>query len=83
MLAITLQVIVDRGYDGAKADIWSCGVILFVLIAGYLPFSDTNLVNLYKKVLPSECLYWREIILFDCTIRKFTQFASGCLATDI
>lgn len=40
----------NKGYDGAKADIWSCGVILFVLMAGFLPFEEPNLVALYKKV---------------------------------
>lgn len=40
----------NKGYDGAKADLWSCGVILFVLMAGYLPFEESNLVALYKKV---------------------------------
>ncbi|CAG7884820.1 unnamed protein product [Brassica rapa] len=44
------EVILKRGYDGAKADLWSCGVILFVLLAGYLPFQDDNLVNMYKKI---------------------------------
>lgn len=41
----------NKGYDGAKADLWSCGVILFVLMAGYLPFEESNLMALYKKVI--------------------------------
>ncbi|KAG2239940.1 hypothetical protein Bca52824_091299 [Brassica carinata] len=44
------EVISKNGYDGAKADLWSCGVILFVLLAGYLPFRDDNLVNMYRKI---------------------------------
>jgi serine/threonine protein kinase len=44
-------VINNKGYDGAKADLWSCGVILFVLMAGYLPFEESNLMALYKKVI--------------------------------
>ncbi|KNA07012.1 hypothetical protein SOVF_175830 [Spinacia oleracea] len=39
-----------QGYDGSKADIWSCGVILFVLLAGYLPFHDENVMQMYRKV---------------------------------
>ncbi|KAK4730387.1 hypothetical protein R3W88_023375 [Solanum pinnatisectum] len=38
------------GYDGEKVDIWSCGMILFVLLACYLPFHDTNLMEMYKKI---------------------------------
>jgi serine/threonine protein kinase len=49
-ITLDVQVIINKGYDGAKADLWSCGVILFVLMAGYLPFEDSNLMSLYKKV---------------------------------
>jgi len=54
------EVINKKGYDGAKADIWSCGVVLFVLLAGYLPFNDANLLELYKKILRGEfkCPNW-------------------------
>ncbi|KAB1218084.1 CBL-interacting serine/threonine-protein kinase 4 [Morella rubra] len=44
------EVVCRRGYDGSKADAWSCGVILFVLLAGYLPFDDSNIVAMYKKI---------------------------------
>ncbi|OMO67750.1 hypothetical protein COLO4_30006 [Corchorus olitorius] len=44
------EVISRRGYDGYKADIWSCGVVLYVLLAGYLPFHDSNLMEMYRKI---------------------------------
>ncbi|KAG1347691.1 CBL-interacting protein kinase 7 [Cocos nucifera] len=44
------EIVRRKGYDGAKADAWSCGVILFVLLAGSLPFDDANLAVMYKKV---------------------------------
>ncbi|KAL5977427.1 CBL-interacting serine/threonine-protein kinase 23 [Asimina triloba] len=48
------EVINNKGYDGAKADLWSCGVILFVLMAGYLPFEESNLMILYRKISKAE-----------------------------
>ncbi|KAL2488553.1 CBL-interacting serine/threonine-protein kinase 10 [Forsythia ovata] len=54
------EVINRKGYEGAKADIWSCGVILFVLLAGYLPFHDSNLMEMYRKIGKAEfrCPSW-------------------------
>ncbi|KAL0407512.1 UNVERIFIED_CONTAM: CBL-interacting serine/threonine-protein kinase [Sesamum latifolium] len=54
------EVINNKGYDGAKADLWSCGVILFVLMAGFLPFEESNLMALYKKIFKADfsCPAW-------------------------
>ncbi|CAI9780026.1 unnamed protein product [Fraxinus pennsylvanica] len=48
------EVLQKKGYDGAKADIWSCGVILYVLLAGFLPFQDENIMIMYRKVFKAE-----------------------------
>ncbi|KAK6932696.1 Protein kinase domain [Dillenia turbinata] len=54
------EVLARKGYDAAKVDIWSCGVILFVLMAGYLPFHDHNIMAMYKKIYRGEfrCPRW-------------------------
>ncbi len=44
-------MIAGKKYDGMMADIWSCGVILYAMLCGYLPFEDDNTNILYKKIL--------------------------------
>ncbi|KAG4141078.1 hypothetical protein ERO13_D06G054200v2 [Gossypium hirsutum] len=48
------EVLSYQGYDGAAADIWSCGVILFFIMAGYLPFYEIDIPTLYKKRIQIE-----------------------------
>lgn len=48
------EVLRRKGYDGAKADLWSCGVVLYVLLAGFLPFQDENLMTMYRKIFKAQ-----------------------------
>ncbi|XP_031279249.1 CBL-interacting serine/threonine-protein kinase 8-like isoform X3 [Pistacia vera] len=58
--ALPDQVLSHKGYNGAVADVWSCGVILYVLMAGYLPFDELDLTTLYSKVEKADysCPSW-------------------------
>ena len=48
------EMIAGKRYHGSRVDIWSCGVILFATICGYLPFEDPNTAMLYKKILAGD-----------------------------
>ncbi|EOA15224.1 hypothetical protein CARUB_v10028618mg [Capsella rubella] len=65
------EVLARKGYDGAKVDIWSCGVILFVLMAGFLPFHDRNVMAMYKKIYKGDfrCPRWFPVEINRLLIR--------------
>lgn len=44
------EIVAGKNYHGAPSDIWSCGIILFALLTGHLPFDDENIRKLLLKV---------------------------------
>lgn len=48
------EMIAGHKYHGLKSDIWSCGVVLYAMLCGYLPYEDQKTSNLYKKILNAD-----------------------------
>eukprot|EP00347_Sterkiella_histriomuscorum_P021476 403333846 len=64
------EMIAGKKYNGLMSDIWSCGVILFAMVCGYLPFEDPNTNLLYKKILNADYTI-PQFVSSDC--RELTQ----------
>jgi 5'-AMP-activated protein kinase catalytic alpha subunit len=47
-------MVAGKAYNGLAVDIWSCGIILYALLCGYLPFEDDNTSKLYKKIIKGQ-----------------------------
>lgn len=48
------EMVAGHRYVPQMCDLWSCGVILFAMVAGYLPFEDPNTAALYRKIMAAD-----------------------------
>lgn len=44
------EIIEGKKYCGTEVDAWSCGVILYALLTGMLPFDDDEIPVLFSKI---------------------------------
>lgn len=50
-----------QGYDAKKTDIWACGVVLFIMFAGFPPFQQPRVSDWWFEKLNSnrQALFWK------------------------
>ena len=48
------EIILDKGYQGFSADIWSLGVLLYAMVQGTVPFKAHNITDLHKLILKGD-----------------------------
>lgn len=51
------EILRNIGYSGELADIWSVGVILFILVSGKCPFEDDCVFEILKKMRKREIFF--------------------------
>lgn len=60
------EVISGKLYAGPEVDIWSCGVILYALLCGTLPFDDEHVPSLFRKI---KCkFHWSNFFFFTISV---------------
>lgn len=54
-----------------KCDVWSCGIILYILLCGYPPFMGANENEIFKKIENGKFEFDRNCFFFCMPFKKF------------
>ncbi|XP_009404984.2 serine/threonine-protein kinase SAPK7 [Musa acuminata AAA Group] len=68
---IAPEVLSPREYDGKQADVWSCGVTLYVMLVGAYPFEDQNDPKNIRKTI-------RRIMSVQYKIPDYVHISQDC-----
>lgn len=45
------EIIANKGYEGFGSDLWSLGILLYILLYGRVPFKGNNLNELHRNIM--------------------------------
>nr|BAK01400.1 predicted protein [Hordeum vulgare subsp. vulgare] len=68
---IAPEVLSQREYDGKHADVWSCGVTLYMMLVGGYPFEDTRHPKNFRKTIA-------QIMSAQYEIPEYVQISPSC-----
>ncbi|XP_057449482.1 serine/threonine-protein kinase SRK2I-like [Lotus japonicus] len=68
---IAPEVLLKQEYDGKIADVWSCGVTLYVMLVGTYPFEDPDDPKDFRKTI-------QRVLTVQYSIPDFVQVSPEC-----
>ncbi|KAL5668429.1 hypothetical protein ACJX0J_020650, partial [Zea mays] len=68
---IAPEVLSRREYDGKMADVWSCGVTLYVMLVGAYPFEDPDDPKNFRKTIG-------RIVSIQYQIPEYVHISQDC-----